>query len=229
MASTKLGPSIDALKKSTGGVKAQTGYAKTLISRRGVRIRGTPAQIAQTANAWRDIGNLWNGGLSGAQQAAWTNFAISFPAKDPFGADYQLTGWQAFAQANLPLSQRKITLLPNPPPNRNVNFVTSFTATVTASPQLLRIDSITATLTGGEYIDISVSAILGAGQKRKKAHFGSIFHAAFPFTTPIDLTATYTSRRGKLIASFWLGISLKVVNSSNGAVSGEFLRYLQIV
>jgi hypothetical protein len=229
MTSTKLGLTINALKKSTGAVTASTSQAKTLIRRRNTRIRGTPAQIAQTANAWRNIGNLWNSGMSAAEQQAWTNFAIIFPAKDPFGADYQLTGWQAFAQANLPLTQRSITLLNVPPANRNVNFVTSFTATVTAAPQLIRVDSITATLVGGEYIDISASAILGAGQKRKKAHFGSLKHLAFPFATPIDFTAEYSSRRGKLIASFYVGISLKVVNSTNGAVSKEFLRYLRIM
>jgi hypothetical protein len=187
-------------------------YVKTNTSPTG---QGTAKRLAAQAII-TTVSKLWQG-LSDAQRAAWSQYAIDHPVTDWTGSPKRLTGMNWYMSCNSQLTRITASLIDDPPSAAGPDPVVDWAITDTTG-------DLTATWTSptapGDILDVSLVGPISAGVQAKIEKSLFLVFAAPSASQPLTLVSSAAVGR---YTAF-----VKVIQGASGLVSTVVSSYADI-
>lgn len=188
-----------------------------------VRQKVSPSQTESTRRALvRSLFTVnsqnWATGLTGAQVAAWNNFAESHNVTDVFGNARQLSGIQMYQRLNSVIAQAGGTPIENPPADLTITPLLTMTPTITAgAPDVVSIAFTPTPPAAGVKIAVYATKPLGIGRTFAKSEKRFLFLSAAAAASPAVCSAAYLALHGALTAGMKVGVWIQAINTATGA------------
>ena len=179
----------------------------------------TSFQLAQRAR-FTQLSKAWGGDLTQGQRDGWDAFALLFPVIDVFGLQTILTGEQMYVRINTRLLAGDRPRIDTAPVDQNVGELTTATVGVTVLPSLVMEITFTPTPLGSDDgMQILFAPPSPPGRNFIKNQIRLIKTDAGASVSPLDFTIEYVARFGAPVAGQKVAGLVRILRSTNGAIS----------
>lgn len=221
MAKVTLGSVVTDIRGSiSGNVFSRNAGGNIIRARKAPVNRNTPAQAAARASL-SATSKSW-AALTPQQQAAWNQFAASYPIPNVLGAAKITSGFACFVGLNTVLAKVGATAITDPPQNKNVDFIStlsSFAADSGSQVIQFQIDEDNTPSDSEFYVWCTPSLSQGKTPSKDKYRFVGAYgpESSAPYNQ--DISADYLRVFAPLVAGLQVRMAYATVNTTTGVTT----------
>lgn len=219
MAKILLGATLGDARGSVGGVTYTKGRFGAVLRQKVSPVQPRGAVVLTNRGLFAGLAKRWFGTLTDAQRLGWIALAAANPRTNVFGNSIILTGLQMYIGLNRNIQQVGAAVIDAPPPNLDVDGLTTLTATPNGTLSTFSIAFTPTPTPGSHHLIIEASMQVNAGRSFVSSFYRFIQFFPDPQTSPVTIFTNYTGIWGALRIGQRITVRASLKRSDTGASS----------
>lgn len=219
MAKILLGATLGDARGSVGGVTYTKNRFGAALRQKVSPVQPRSARVLSIRGLFTNLSKRWFGTLDDAQRLAWIALAAANPRTNVFGNSIILTGLQMYQSLNRNLQNVGETIIDDPPPNLDVEGLTSVDPVPSGTASTFMVDFVPDPVPAGHWAVIEATLQVNAGRSFVSSYYRYITQYPSGPPLPFDMHTAYTGIWGKLRIGQRITVRAFTVKIATGARS----------
>jgi hypothetical protein len=198
MAKILFGGTIGDARGSIGAATYTKNRFGAAIRQKVSPVQPRTARVLTVRGLFTNLSKRWFGTLDDAQRLGWIALADANPRTNVFGNSVKLTGLQMYQSLNRNLQNVGEAIIDDPPPNLDVDGLTSITPAPDATGGTFMFDAVPDPVPAGHWMVIDATLQVNAGRSFVSNYYRYVSQYPSGPPLPYDMHAAYVAIFGAL-------------------------------